>query len=87
MSNIQLSKTERAILKVIIKKGMIRIDELHKQLNRLSRGSVNAASARLRKKGLVRRIPDLTDMRFYFFVLSEEFASRLKARREAPIPS
>ncbi len=85
MSNVQLSRSERIVLKVIIKKGSIRSDELYEQLDWIPSRTVSTAAASLREKGLLRKLPDLSDMRRAYFVLSEELASRLKARMEAPI--
>ena len=86
MSSNQITKTERTVLKILIKEGSVRSDELYGLLRECNKTIYHALNS-LREKGLVRKIPDLTDMRRSFYVLSEELASRLKARMETPVAS
>ncbi|MHA2301615.1 MAG: winged helix DNA-binding protein [Candidatus Thorarchaeota archaeon] len=84
MSN-NLTRSEQAVLRLILKKEMIRSDELYEQLSRMSTRAISTAIASLKERGLVRRFPDLMDARRALYTLSEELASRLRAKMESPI--
>lgn len=75
MSNNRLTWRERAVLKAIIKRGKIRSAAELYELG-ISNGMSYSALTGLKEKRLIRRIPDLTDMRRSYYVLSEELASR-----------
>lgn len=62
-----MSRSERVVLSIIVTKGCILSNELPK-LTQLAPRTVNSATRLLRRKGLIKRIPNLHDMRTYYFV-------------------
>ncbi len=70
---MSMTRSERIVLKVITERGSVNSKELPK-LTQLAHRTVNLATRKLLSKGLIRKVPNLLDMRTVIYVPVDSFS-------------